>query len=242
MVRELEAPNGDSTDWDVLYVARGSEEVVACRPIFTGDIFRNVSVLTPKGVEKTKTVLVLQHPCAMRPDGVKLARSLLVAEVRQHPLITPENWKGYGKLMPLPELFPEVATGKKHQAGFFDSTYHVDSDDLYPTNRVACLSLLGVNLLLQRWVYHSTRLVAPSFDIKEVTRPVFEEADLIEEWCNIATDHGGLLDDALNAVINWLGEEMDGQTRRRKLENEQLLPHMRRAARRAANNWVSKIN
>lgn len=234
MTRTLEPPNGSNADWDVLYVARGSGEVVGCRPVFTGDVFGEVKVFTPKGEPKTKTVLVRQHPCAMRPDGVELADSILVAEVRRHSLIVPEKWKGFGKLIPLPDLLPEVGGNKRHQAAFFDSTYHTDADALLSANRIACLSLLGVNILLQRWVYHSTRLVAPTYDINLVTSHVYEEAELIEEWCDEAMQNGESLDEALEKVTEWLSEVVDGKSRRQRLENEQLRSHMRREARKAS--------
>lgn len=188
MAHDLEASNGDSTDWDVLYLARGAGEVVAHRPFFTGDVFTGVTVQPPRAEPKTKTVMIIQHPCAMRPTGVELDTSILVAEVRRFAVLPPERWNTNGKLMPLPDVLPEVTSGRRHQAALFDNTFHVHPDDL--TDRIVCLSLRGVNLLLQRWVYHSSRVVVPSFDLNTAVSPVYEEADLVEEWCESATETG----------------------------------------------------
>ena len=235
MARHLESPSGDRADWDVLYLARGADQVVAHRPIFTGDVFQGVPVLTPRGDKKTKTVMVIKHTCAMRPNGADLAESLLVAEVRQHPEVAPNNWKGYGKLMPLPDVFPAYQSGRRHQAAFYDHTYHAHADDL--AGRVACLSLRGMNLLLQRWVYHSARIVVPTFDFDEVVSPVFEEADLIEEWCGLAIEHGHSVDEARHDVATWLKEETGGISRRQALEDRQRRPEIRREVRSAAGTW-----
>ena len=99
--------------------------------------------------------MIIQHPCAMRPNGVDLASSILVAEVHRFPVLPPDKSSGNGKLTPLPDLLAGVTSGRRNQAAFFDDTYHVHPLDL--TTRIACLSLRGVNLLLQRWVYHGGR-------------------------------------------------------------------------------------
>lgn len=234
MARGLEAPAGSRPAWDVIYLARGTE-VDARRPVFTGDVFDAVPVLTPRGEQKVKRVVVIQHPCAMRPDGVDLAESILVAEVRQHRELAPEEWMGFGKLLPLPDLLLRYDSGKRHQAGFFDHTYHADPRDL--VKRDACLSLRGVNLLLQRWVFHSSRVAVPTSDLDAVVSPVFEEADLIEEWCEIAMGSGRTLEEAINDVTSWLGQDAGGRTRRQVLEDPQQRPQMRRQLRGAAATW-----
>ena len=72
MARAPEAPSGTEADWDVLYLARGTRNFPH-RPILTGDVFKDVHVQPPRAKAKVKTVMVIQHPCAMRPDGVTLA-------------------------------------------------------------------------------------------------------------------------------------------------------------------------
>jgi len=77
MAHSLEAPGTDEApEFSSLFRARG-DEVVAQRPIFTGDIFFDVTV---EGEGSAKNVIVLQHPCVIR-RGIELTPKLLVAEV-----------------------------------------------------------------------------------------------------------------------------------------------------------------
>ncbi len=105
MAHDLEYPGADGVpDWGSLYRARG-DEVVRHRPIFTGDVFEKIPV-QGLGESKTKTVIVLQHPCALRSNGVNLHSRLMVAELRNHKPIPVEAWTGHVGKMPLPELLP----------------------------------------------------------------------------------------------------------------------------------------
>jgi hypothetical protein len=235
VARVLEAPNGSAADWDILYLARGDDELVPHRPIFTGDVFKGVQVQPPRAEAKVKTVMVIQHPCAMRPDGVALAESILVAEVRRFPVLPPDKWDTSGKIMPLPDLLPDVASNRRHQAALFDNTYHVHPSDLL--NRTACLSPRGVNLLLQRWVYHSSRVIVPSFDFDAAISHVYEQADIIEEWCGIAIAGGRGLDEAINDAHEWLQEIDGGLTREKALQTPGRRSLIRRKAREAAATW-----
>ncbi len=56
----------------------------------------------------------------------------------------------------------------------------VSPDQLQQAKRIACLSQFGVNLLLQRWIQHNSRVVVPTEKIDEATVSQFDEADLIE--------------------------------------------------------------
>lgn len=229
MGHDLEAPNGATSDWGSLYLARGSNEVVPYRPFFTGDVFAGVNVMTTLGVQKTKTVMLIQHPCAMRPQGFSLSDSLLVAEVRRHRVLEPREWVGSGKIMPLPDLMPEVDSSRRHQAVMFNSTFHVHPSQL--DERIASLSLRGVNLLAQRWVYHSSRVVVPSFDFNAQVSPVYEEADLIEEWCEVAIGQGRTTDAAAYHAMHWLREDHGGVTRQAALEDPQRRSAVRKEMR-----------
>ncbi len=157
MAHDLEYPGADGIpDWSSLYRTRGGE-VVRHRPVFTGDVFEKVPV-QGLGESKTKTVIVLQHPCALRSNGVDLHSRLLVAALRNHKVIPVEDWTGHVGKMPLPELITALETRRRHHAAFFDEPYLVDPDDLSLDKRIACLSQTGVNLLLQRWVHHNSRV------------------------------------------------------------------------------------
>jgi hypothetical protein len=235
MARNLEPPNGSRDDWEVLYLARGDDEIGSHRPVLTGDVFADVAVKAPQVEPKIKTVMILQHPCAMRPEGRSLAGSILVAEVHKFPLLPPDKWDTNGKLMPLPELLAGITSNRRHQAAFFDNTYHAHPSDL--TKRIACLSPRGVNLLLQRWVYHSSRVVVPSFDFEAAVSPVYEQADIIEEWCDIAVTAGRTLDEAIDDAYAWLREVEGGLTRERALQEPERRALIRRQARSAASTW-----
>lgn len=233
MAHDLEYPGaGGVPDWDSLYRARG-DEVVRHRPVFTGDVFERVPV-QGLGETKTKAVIVLQHPCALRFNGVDLHSRLMVAELRNHKVIPVEDWTGHASKMPLPELIPALDTGKRHQAAFFDEPYLVGPDDLGLDKRIACLSQTGVNLLLQRWVHHNSRMVVPTATYQEVSSPAYEEADLIEEWCEKRIEAGLEIQEAAVEAVKWLREDAGGgMTRQRLLEDPQNRSTVRRQMRAA---------
>lgn len=235
MAHELEPPNGLVADWDRLYLTRGADEVVGHRPVFTGDVFQAVTVCPPRGDPKTKAIMIIQHPCAIRADGVDLVENLLVAEVRRWPLLPPDRWNTNGKIMPLPSLFTDCTTSKANQATVFDRTFHAHPDGL--VDRIACLSLKGVNLLLQRWVYHCSRVIVPSWDFNVVVSPAYEEADIVEEWSTTAMGSGRTVAEARHDVDAWLSSDDGGRTRRKALEDPQQRGAIRREARNAAGAW-----
>lgn len=73
MSKDLESPYVEGVpDWDALYRARG-DEVSQTRPIFTGDVFTGVQLPGSTGSVKARSVVVIQHPCSMRTNGVDLA-------------------------------------------------------------------------------------------------------------------------------------------------------------------------
>ncbi|HSV66377.1 MAG TPA: hypothetical protein VLJ59_10790 [Mycobacteriales bacterium] len=233
MAHDLEYPGtGVLPDADSLYRARG-EEVVRHRPVFTGDVFAKVTVQSVRAI-KIKDVIVVQHPCALRSNGVDLHPRLLVAEVRRHSLIPADDWTGHVGKMPLPDLLPTVESGRRHQAAFFDEPYLAGSDELDLDKRIACLSQAGVNILLQRWVNHNSRAVIPTFDYQTVSSPAFEEADIIEEWSEARIDAGLDLREALVEAMKWLREDSGtGATRQRLLEDPQSRSTVRQQMRLA---------
>lgn len=219
MAHDLEHPGEAGVpDWDSLYRTRRAE-VVRHRPVFTGDVFEKVSV-HGLGQTRTKDVIVLQHPCALRSNGVDLQPRLMVAEVRQHKVIPVEDWTGHISKMPLPDLNPSVTSGKRHRAAFFDEPYLIGPNDLDLDKRVACLSQTGVNLLLQRWVHHNSRAVVATGTYQEVSSPAYEEADLIEEWVDERLEVGQDLREATAEAANWLREDAGGGVTRQSLLEE----------------------
>lgn len=218
MAHDLEAPFVDGKEtWDQLYLTREGD-VVLERPLFTGDVFDGLELPGKTGNVKSRSVVVVQHPCSMRTDGVTLVPRLLVAEVSPRRPLTEVEWGGYANLMPLPDLRPSRrGSSRQHAAADFDSLHLVSPGDL--TTRVACLSAYGMNLLLQRWVHYSSRVVVPTLTFHEQTLSVYEEADLIEEWC-LGSEREGL-DAATRECIDWLRDPSVVPTRHAQLRNPQ---------------------
>jgi hypothetical protein len=226
--KDLESPYREGApDWDTLYRSRG-DEVSQKRPIFTGDVFTGVQLHGSTGTVKARSVVVLQHPCSMRTNGVDLAWQVLVAEVTNRKEIAESGWvDGNFNLMPLPDLRPEVATQARHQAANFDNLYTVAPELL--ASRIASLSPFGVNLLLQRWVHYSSRVVVPTHNFHEQTVAFYEEADLIEEWCDeVGADD---LRAATVACLEWLRADRGDTTYQVMLGNPQAHSMVRRAMR-----------
>lgn len=228
MSKDLESPYVEGiSDWDILYRARG-DEVSQTRPIFTGDVFTGVQLPGSTGKTKARSVVILQHPCSMRTNGVDLAWQVLVAEVTNRKEIDEPGWvSGNYNLMPLPDIRPDVTNQNQHQAANLDNLYTVVPSLL--AMRIASLSPFGVNLLLQRWVHYSSRVVVPTYDFHEQTVAFYEEADLIEEWCDeLGSDD---LRAEAKACMDWLRADRDGETYQEMLHNPQSHSLIRRAMR-----------
>ena len=198
-----------------LYRARG-DEVQAHRSIFTGDIFTGVEVQSI-GETKLLSVMVLQHPCALRIRGERLHPRLLVAEVRGHQLFKGKQWTGSYRVMPLPDLMPDAEGAGRHQAALLDEIYLASPGALQDGIRVACLSQLGVDLLMQRWVNHNSRVIVPTWQYLEVTGGPYEEADLVEEWCEDQMAAGLTTEEAEAEALKWIREENSSGVMRQKL-------------------------
>lgn len=225
----LESPGTrDTPNWSALYRARG-DEVSATRPIFTGDIFRIPEAAAETDME-SKIILVLQHPCALRTNGVDLVPRLLVAEVREHPPIMAGEWKGRFKLMPLPEMH----ANDTHFAAHLHNPDLVDSGSLLLENRIVSMSQVGVNLLLQRWVHHNSRVIVPTTEYQKVTEEQFEEADLVEDWCDDLVSEITDIRVETEAAHDWLRSPSteEGRSWQELLQNPQSRATVRSAMRK----------
>jgi hypothetical protein len=217
MGQDLEGPFRDGKPvWESLYRARG-DEVSSLRPVFTGDVFDEVPLAGPTGDVRKRSVLVLQHPCSMRIDGVRLADKLLVAEVSNRTPLEETAWLGNFSLMPLPALRPGLASRRRDQAANFDRLHAVPCVDL--VERKACLSAVGVNLLLQRWVHFSSRVVVPTWQFQATIAGEFDEADLIEDWCLERSEIGAV--EATRECVEWLRDTTVSPTRQESLRSAQ---------------------
>uniref|UniRef100_UPI003EBC9F5D hypothetical protein n=1 Tax=Streptomyces sp. bgisy034 TaxID=3413774 RepID=UPI003EBC9F5D len=180
------------------------------------------------GIVQRKTVMVLDHPCSLRSDGVNLLPRLTVAEVRHRQ---PGKWEGSYNRFFLPAPFPGAEGPKQPSAAFFDACYHVSPEQLEAGTRHACLSDYGLNLLLQRRVHHFSRVVVPTFEFQNANAHVYEEADLIEEWC-LDRELDGLKPlEAATECVAWLREIEGGIRRQDLLKDSQQRSTLRRQAR-----------
>jgi len=223
VAHEMERPE----DPEGLYRACG-EDIVAARPTLTGDVFSGVELIDTDGATQQKTVMILDHPCSLRTDGVNLLPRLTVAEVRHRQ---PGKWEGCYNRFFLPAPFPEAEGPKQPSAAFFDACYHVSPEQLDAGTRVACLSDFGLNLLLQRRVHHFSRVVVPTFEFQNANGAVYDEADLVEEWCIDREDDGLKPLEAAAECVSWLREEEDGVRRQTLLRDVQRRSTLRRQMR-----------
>ena len=225
MAHSLETPGTDEApECSSLYRARG-DEVVAQRPIFTGDVLFGVPVI---GEDEPKNVLVLQHPCVIR-RGLVLTPKLLVAEVRPEGVNRPSRWDRLPRQMPLSQLVVDGTPA--HYAAFFVDHQLVRRESLDVNRRVACMSQRGVNLLMQRWVHHNSRVIVPTYEYQDVTSPQYEEADIIEEWCIDREDDGRSPDEATVEIDSWLTGDKSPTSPRARLEDPQQRSAIRREVR-----------
>jgi hypothetical protein len=227
MPGELEAPN----DWDELYLARG-DEVAHERPVFTGDVYERQATARADDLELPTALLVLQHPCALRSNGVDLVARLLAAEVTPYELLPREKWTGHFKVMPLPKLHAEDGA-LDHHAARFNEVLVIKPEQLASYERIANLSEVGVNLLLQRWVHHNSRVIVPTHRFAEVTAGPSAEAELAEEWVVARIAQGMTEEAALRECHEFLraSPSADAPTRQKALEDPQRRAEVRRAAR-----------
>lgn len=211
-----------------LYHACG-DDIVAARPVLTGDVYEGVTVIETDGSRREITAMVLDHPCSLRVDGLNLAPRLNVGEVVPVP---GAQWNGCFNRMFLPPPFPQATNGVKACAAFFDQGYYVSPEQLQAGTRIVCLAPSGINLFLQRMVKHSTRLTVETSKFQEANESPYEEADLIEEWCLDREEDGVKIPEAMSECMDWLREKLpDGRRRQQLLEGSQTRSTVRRDAR-----------
>jgi hypothetical protein len=217
----LETPRSS----DDLYLSRDDEvSDFGTRPAFTGDVYRLAS---------GRIVALVQHPCAMR-RGVALAPKLLACEVKVDSSGPPKDWsRGHFKRMYLSDL-----AGMSYFVDFeeFDA---VTRDELEAGTRIAILSGLGVNLLVQRWLHHNSRVIVPTITINLQTSGPFEEADLTQEACDDLLAAGRTIADAMTIVDHWLDEAGGASetSHRDMLADPQQRSSVRASLRRQVRLW-----
>lgn len=221
---ELEAPRTAAD----LYTSLGGE-VDEFRPLFTGDVFE---------FEGGRRVMVLQHPCAMRGDGLNLADRVLVAEISALPEL-PARWTGHFRLMPLPAL--NDPDGRF--AGDFTMIEILAPKDFETGKRIAILSQIGVNLLLQRWIHHNSRAIVRTSTINDVTIGPYDEADLTAEWLRECYEVGLDPTDSLKTLDAWLSHRSGKKepSRRESLADSQARSGVRAGLRQLLRDRVASV-
>jgi len=210
---------------DELYLERGT--VSWSRPIFQGDVFKNIPL--PGFPDASYLIQVLTHPCSMR-RGTNLNEWIQVAPVKPYQNVT--DWHQHGKWMPLPDLLED---GSHYATKFVDLT-GVQASKLTLGSRIASLSERGVLALQQRLVRHSTRLELEIEQFRQQSAPVLVEADLQEAWVETVLGNElpteELIDRAIVSFHHWLDE--DDKRRRNDLQSEVNHSRLRKDVRAAA--------
>lgn len=216
-----------------LYLSRG-QDVNPRRPLFTGDVFADVAI---PGIQSSGMAMIIAHPCTLRGKHAQLKEHVLVAAVRDHAEPGKGAWaKGYFGLMPLPRLV---------DAGFhvvrFDDMGRAQTADLLQTQRLACLSVPGINLLQQRLIWHLTRFEVETHRLHEAFAHTFEEADLLEEWNEVVCDAGIAETEAATLFEGFIRADRGGdRTLQEDLRNPQLRASVRSAVRAEARRLAAE--
>ena len=214
---------------DSIYLASSVEEVEEARPILTGDVFEELDI---PGVDQVGYGMIVTHPCSMRADGVRLSDKLLIARVAHSTVIPFSRWEtGHFKVMPLPDLMGQ------HHSVLLDEIGRVSSSALYNRKRVACLSPFGINLLQQRFIWHLTRFLVPTYLLGKAAEGVFEEVDLCEEWVSFVRRAGGDVSSAPVEFHGWIRSEDDSGVMRQERLSE---PQQRAVIRKQMRNYLAK--
>jgi hypothetical protein len=181
---------------DDLYRARG-DDVNPNRPLFTGDVLRDVAI---PGCQDGGMAIIIAHPCSFRVGDGKLAERTLASVVREEPRQGPGAWtRGFFDRMPLPDL-----DGPGFWACDLDLIGRADTEAFLRTERTACLSEVGINMLQQRQTCHMTRVRIPTHQFNQAFAHTYEEADLLEEWLDSLTLDGWSIADATAAFESFL--------------------------------------
>jgi hypothetical protein len=217
----------ESIEPEQLYDERG--DVARSRPIFQGDVFRDV--VLPGFGDEPRLVQVVAHPCSMR-EGIHLRPRVTVAPVEKHSRVKGSGWNGNIRIMPLAEL----VDGKHYAANLIDSTA-APSDGLNLDTRIATLSDRGIYVLQQRIIKNSTRFEVDIPSLAKETAPVVWEMHQQRDWLETVyddesdwTDANIIAEEA--AFDEWLRE--GDPPRRTQLKDDHTHTDLRREAHKRA--------
>lgn len=216
--------------WDGMWQYR-AKSVQFPRPIFTGDVFFGIDIADDD--DNPAGAIVLQHPCALRSNGYAMREQILVAEVGLHgEMATLKQWQGSYNLMPLNAV--QTRRPDDHYAAFFDRLYTVAPDQLVLTKRIACMQILGISLLMQRWIYHNSRVAIPTPRFTMVFKARYAEADGIEDYCKVRRQMRVKVPEAEKEASEWLDALSDDTGRPRRELLDETKNHKTMVKRMAA--------
>lgn len=228
---DLDAPNTAGE----LYEAR-ADEVTIARPILQGDVFKDVSL--PGLDDGSNCAIVLSHACSMR-QGTKLRDRITMARVEQaSEQLSLSEWpRKFFYVMPLPELTGSEDNDYSYRADFNQVT-SVRSETLERSKRIACLSDLGLQLMLQRQVYHYTRVYIDLPTIHRELASVLTEIELCQDWVEEALEANDETGGSLSVVLeqegrfqDFLGGPRDEAANRQLLKSPNRHAQLRRIVR-----------
>jgi hypothetical protein len=213
-----------------LYIARGAE-VNANRPLFTGDVFRDIIIPgLPAGL-----AMIVAHPCTFRRGAGELRERVLASVVGPMQREGPNAWaRGLFDRMPLPDL-----DGNGMWAARFGDIGQAAISDLLAAERVACLSEIGINMLQQRLTCYFTRVEIPTQEFHRAFSHTLEEADLLEEWTDTLTINGWTQVGAAAEFESFI-RSGDAPTLQDQLLDPQRRSHVRAICRERANRLISE--
>jgi len=189
------------------------------KPYMTGDLFADVP--DPDEPDRTLTVAIVGHPCAIRGHGGQLKTRIPCCIVNQVATAVPYDEWPDGNF----DLFPvgdELGLGERLAVRFLEFT-SVHRRELQRSRRVAALTPRGVYVFYQRFSHSLTRVAFPLAAYEAGTRHIVEEAELESEWVEqLAGDDRGekQLDKHVKAFHKFLDEVVDGEPRRAALKRE----------------------
>ena len=208
-----------------LYLARG-DDVNPNRPVFTGDVFRNIGI---PGVQTEGVGLVVAHPCSFRVGNGRLAECVLMARVEPIGKQGARAWaKRFFDRMPLEDVEGEHS----YWAAHLDKVGRAVASDLLATERLACLSEFGVNMLQQRLTFYLTRAEIPTSKFNEAFGHTFDEAELLEEWTDTLVDAGQTKEEAATEFETFV--RAGNPSLQERLRNPEYRSAVRKACRRRA--------
>ena len=175
----------DSLSADDLYAE--AVDVPWSRPLMQGDVFRDV-VLPGMG-DEPRLVQVVMHPCVMRTGRGVLLERLTVAPVEPSgQRVNDAMWERHLRIMPLPNLLDD---GDDYAAKFVEVTAAPSAESSL-NRRIAALSDLGILVLQQRLIVHSTRYAEVDLEtLRKVSASVLAESELQTDWVEAALDRDG---------------------------------------------------